>query len=80
MLLAGPGDPARAAMLKSVCGMSESDFGKFISQKASQGGSGAPKILPSTAVVVKVAGLTPGGIGIVAAGDVTDSVKVLTVE
>jgi hypothetical protein len=60
--------------------MSESDFGKFISQKAFQGGSGAPKILPSTAVVVKVAGLTPGGIGIVAAGDVTDSVKVLTVE
>jgi hypothetical protein len=79
VVIATPGDPARAAMLKDICGMSESDFGKYIAQKAFGGEGAAPKTLPSTAVVVKVVQLTPGGLGIVAAGDVNDTVKVLTV-
>jgi ABC-type phosphate transport system substrate-binding protein len=80
VLLASPDEPARVAMLKQICGMSESDFGKYISQKAFAGGSGAPKILPSTAVVVKVVQLSPGGIGIVAPGDVSDAVKLIPVD
>ncbi len=78
--MATPGDAARGAMLKQICGMTESDFGKFISRKAFGGDSAAPKILPSTAVVVKVVKLMPGGIGIVAVGDVDDSVKPLPVD
>jgi ABC-type phosphate transport system substrate-binding protein len=80
VMLAGPGEVARVAMLKEICGMSESDFGKFISQKAFAGDSAAPKILPSAAVVLKVVQLTPGALGIVAAGDVNDSVKALIVD
>jgi ABC-type phosphate transport system substrate-binding protein len=80
VLMATAGDPARAAMLKEICGMSESDFGKYIAQKAFAGDSAAPKTLPSTAVVVKVVQLTPGGIGIVAAGDVNDTVKLIPVD
>jgi len=80
VVIATPGDPARGAMLKQICGMSESDFGKYISQKAFGGDSAAPKVLPSTAVVVKVVKLTPGGLGIVAASDADDSVKVLPVD
>jgi hypothetical protein len=80
VLLAGPGDPARAAMLKTICGMSESDFVKYIAQKAFGGNGAAPKVLPSTGVVLKVVQLTPGGIGIVAPGDVNETVKVLPIE
>jgi ABC-type phosphate transport system substrate-binding protein len=80
VMLAGPGDPARVAMLKEICGMSETDFGKYVAQKAFAGESAAPKILPSTAVVVKVVKLTPGAIGIVAAADVDDTVKPLAIE
>lgn len=79
VLLASPGEPARVAMLKEICGMSESDFGKFITQKAFAGDSTAPKVLPSTGVVIKAVQLSPGGIGIVAVGDVNDGVKVLAV-
>jgi ABC-type phosphate transport system substrate-binding protein len=77
VVLAIPGDPARAAMLKEVCGMSESDFGKFLAQKSFGGDSTAPKILPSTAVVIKVVQLLAGSVGIVSTGDVTDAVKPL---
>jgi ABC-type phosphate transport system substrate-binding protein len=77
VVLATPGDPARAAMLKEVCGMSESDFGKFLAQKSFGGDSTAPKILPSTAVVIKVVQLLAGSVGIVSTGDVTDAVKPL---
>ena len=79
VLLASPDEPARVAMLKQICGMSESDFGKYITQKAFGGDSAAPKILPSTGVVIKVVQLSPGGIGIVGTGDVNDNVKVLMV-
>jgi ABC-type phosphate transport system substrate-binding protein len=80
VVIATAGDPARAAMLKEICGMSESDFGKYVSQKAFAGDSSAPKTLPSTALVLKVVQLTAGGIGIVAVGDVNDTVKRLSVE
>jgi hypothetical protein len=80
VMLPGPGDPARVAMLKEVCGMSESDFGKYIAQKAFGGDTTAPKILPSTAVVAKVVQLTGGSVGIVSAGDVNDAVKLLAVD
>jgi hypothetical protein len=80
VMLAGPGDAARVAMLKDVCGMSESDFGKYVAQKAFGGDSSAPKILPSTAVVLKVVQLTAGAVGVVSAGDVNDSVKLLPVD
>jgi ABC-type phosphate transport system substrate-binding protein len=82
VLLASSGDPARSAMLKEICGMSESDYGKYLAQKSFAGDSNAPKTLPSTAVVVKVVQITPGGlgIGIVSVSDVNDSVKRLPVE
>jgi ABC-type phosphate transport system substrate-binding protein len=80
VLLASPGEPARVAMLKQICGMTESDYGRYLSQKAFGGDSAPPKVLPSTAVVAKVVQLSPGGIGIVNAGDVTDGVKVLPVD
>jgi hypothetical protein len=79
-MLASVGDPARTAMLKEICGMSETDFGKYLAQKAFGGDSNPPKVLPSTAVVVKVVNLTAGGIGIVAAGDINDTVKRLPVD
>jgi ABC-type phosphate transport system substrate-binding protein len=80
VVIATSGDPARAAMLKEICGMSESDFGKYLSQKAFAGDSAAPKTVPSTALVLKVVQLTAGGLGIVSVGDVNDTVKRLTVE
>jgi ABC-type phosphate transport system substrate-binding protein len=81
VVLAASGDPARAAMLKQICGMSESDFVKYLAQKAFGGGdSAAPKTLPSTAVVRQVVQLTPKSLGIIGTGDVNDTVKVLAVD
>lgn len=81
VVMAASGDPARAAMLKQICGMSESDFVKYLAQKAFGGGdSAAPKTLPSTAVVRQVVQLTPKSLGIVGTADVNDTVKLLVVD
>jgi ABC-type phosphate transport system substrate-binding protein len=81
IMLAASGDPARGAMLKQICGMSESDFVKYLAQKAFGGGEGAAlKTLPSTAVVRQVVQFTPKSLGIVGAGDVNDTVKLLPVD
>ena len=81
VLLAPAGDPARAAVLKQVCGMSEADFGKFTLQQSFGGDAkGLPKILPSTTVVRQVVQLTPGALGIIGSSEPNDTVKLLVVE
>jgi|HubBroStandDraft_5_1064220.scaffolds.fasta_scaffold538002_1 ABC-type phosphate transport system substrate-binding protein len=80
VLLAGPGEPARAAMLKEICGMSESDFGLFVTRKTFAGSNAMPKIQPSTTAVRQKVPLSPGAVGIIPAADVDDTVKVIPVD
>ena len=82
VVLMGPaGDGSRAAALKQICGMGESDFSKHALQASFDGGSQSmPKTLPSTSAVRNVVALTPGGVGIVEATEAGPGLKVLPIE
>lgn len=80
VLLGPAGDAARAAALKQICGMTESEFSKFVLHLGFSGEvKSVPKSLPSTAAVRQLVQLNAGSVGIVAPGDVNDTVKVLQV-
>jgi hypothetical protein len=82
VVLMGPaGDSARAAALKQICGMGESDFSKHALQASFDGGDKAlPKVLPSTGAVRNVVTLTTGGVGIVEAAEPGPGLRVLPLE
>jgi ABC-type phosphate transport system substrate-binding protein len=81
VLFAGAGEVSRVAALKEICGMTEADFGRFTLQ-ASFTGSDAqlPRTFPSTTAVSKIVQYVPGGVGIVARGDVVEGVKLIPVD
>ena len=64
------GAPERTAFLKIVCGMSDSEFGKYFLQAAFTGKSATPpkEVSSSQSVKAAVAG-SPGAIGFVKAAD-----------
>lgn len=81
VILRSPGQPERAGVLKSVCGMSEDDFVQAKMHASFSGDAGAvPKALGTGAAVRLLVTTLPGGLGFVHASDVTDSVKVVTVD
>ena len=81
LVVLGPaGESARGAALKEVCGMSESDYSKQTLQASFAGGAKVIKTLPSTAAVRQVVALSPGGLGIVEAGQPGNGLKVLPIE
>lgn len=64
------GAPERAAFLKSVCGMSDTEFGKYFLQAAFTGKSATPpKEVGSAQGVKGVVASSPGAIGFVKAAD-----------
>jgi ABC-type phosphate transport system substrate-binding protein len=69
-VMIGAGSPERTAFLKTVCGMNDSDFGKYFLQAAFTGKSAtAPKEVGSPGMVKSFVASSPGGIGFVKAGD-----------
>jgi ABC-type phosphate transport system substrate-binding protein len=65
-----PGAPERTAFLKEVCGMNDSDFGKYFLQAAFTGKSAtAPKEVSSSAGLKTFVANSPGAIGFLKAGD-----------
>jgi phosphate transport system substrate-binding protein len=81
VILRAPGQPERAGVLHSVCGMSEDDFNQHL-MHANFGGDtgGAPKALGSGAAVRQLVMSLPGAIGFVHAAEVNDSVKAVAVD
>ncbi|MGA8272352.1 MAG: substrate-binding domain-containing protein [Candidatus Sulfotelmatobacter sp.] len=64
------GAPERTAFLKIVCGMNDTDFGKYFVAAAFNGKSATPpKEVSSAAGVKGVVASSPGAIGFVKAGD-----------
>lgn len=64
------GAPERAAFLKIVCGMNDSEFGKYFLQAAFTGKSATPpKEVSSSQSVKTTVATSPGAIGFVRAGD-----------
>ncbi len=69
-VMIAPGAPERTAFLKAVCGMNDSDFGKYFLQAAFTGKSAtAPKEMSSYAGLKTFVANSPGAIGFVKAGD-----------
>jgi ABC-type phosphate transport system substrate-binding protein len=81
-VLFGPsGSASRAAALKEICGMSESDYSKHALQLSFEGGGKpVPKSMPSDTAVRQFVQITRGALGIVDAGAVDGNLKVLSIE
>jgi ABC-type phosphate transport system substrate-binding protein len=81
MVLLGPaGEGSRAAALKDICGMSESDYSHQSLQASFAGGAKVVKTLPSTAAVRQVVAISPGGVGIVEGTQAGPGLKILPIE
>jgi hypothetical protein len=81
LVLMDPGTPERAAVLRELCQMNESDYSRHILQDLFRGElQVSPKTLAAPAGVRKFVFNVPGAIGYVRAIDADDSVKVLRVD
>uniref|UniRef100_Q026E0 PBP domain-containing protein n=1 Tax=Solibacter usitatus (strain Ellin6076) TaxID=234267 RepID=Q026E0_SOLUE len=81
VILRAPGQAEREGVLRSVCTMSEDDFNQHL-MHANFGGDtgGAPKALGSALAVRQLVMTLPGAVGFVRLADVTDAVRVVTVD
>jgi ABC-type phosphate transport system substrate-binding protein len=78
ILMLGPGQPERAAVLRQVYKMSEEDLGQYFVQAAFAGKvSAPPKDIASPAQMKQTVAANPGAIGYVKKEDVDDTVKVV---
>jgi ABC-type phosphate transport system substrate-binding protein len=81
VLLRTPGAPEREVAIQIACGMTETDFNQhFLHSGFNGGNAAAPKALGSAAMLRQLVTTLPGAIGILAAADVNDSVKVVKFE
>jgi phosphate transport system substrate-binding protein len=81
VILRSPGQPERAIVLRSICGMSEDDFNQHLMHANFSGETGgAPKALGSGAAVRQLVMSIPGAIGFIRMSEVNDTVKVITVD
>jgi phosphate transport system substrate-binding protein len=81
VLLRGPGQPERAGILRSVCGMAENDYNQFTMHADLNGETlTEPKVVASAVAVRQSVAGNPGAIGFVRVSDVDDSVKAVSVD
>jgi ABC-type phosphate transport system substrate-binding protein len=78
LVMAAPGSPERAAILKSVFRMTETDYAKYFLQASFTGAvSAPPKDAASPSEVKQLVAQNPGAIGYINDSDADGSVKVL---
>jgi len=78
LIMAPPGSPERASILKNVYKMTESDYAKYFLQASFTGAiSAPPKDAASAAEIKQLVAENPGAIGYVKQQDVDDTVKVI---
>lgn len=81
IVMQAPGRAERAAALKGIYHMSESEYNDYFVEATFTGAvATAPQALPSGDAVKKFVGGNKGGIGYVRDSDVDDTVKVLKVD
>ena len=81
IILRAPGQPDRAGVLRSVCGMGEEDFTQHQMQASFNGeGGNAPKVVATGEAVRTAVATLPGAIGFMRADEVNDSVRAVTVD
>jgi hypothetical protein len=77
---ASPNTPERSGFDKAVLGMSPDEVGKFWIERKVRGQSAAPRSLPSSAHVAKVAAKFPGAIGYLPADQMTSDIQAVSVD
>jgi ABC-type phosphate transport system substrate-binding protein len=78
LVMAAPGSPERAAILKTVFKMSETDYAKYFLQASFTGAvSAPPKDASSPSEIKQLVAQNPGAIGYINDSDADGSVKVL---
>jgi phosphate transport system substrate-binding protein len=81
VVLRAAGQPDRAGVLKSVCGMGEDEFAQHQMQASFNGGNGsAPKVAATDEAVRTAVASTPGAIGFLRTADLDDSVRAVPVD
>jgi ABC-type phosphate transport system substrate-binding protein len=79
--LLGPGSPARTAVLRVVCRMSEDEYVQHALHSDFTGEStNPPRIVASDAAILQMVASVPGAVGFVPFNEVNGSVKVVSVE
>ena len=77
---AAPNTPERIGFDRAVFGMSPDEVGRFWVDRKIRGQSGAPRALPSSAHMAKVAAKFPGAIGYLAEDQLTPDVQAVLVD
>jgi len=78
VVMAAPGSPERAVILKNVYKMNESEYAKYFMQASFTGAVAAPpKDASSAAQMKQLIAANPGAVGYVPLPEVNDTVKVL---
>jgi phosphate transport system substrate-binding protein len=81
IVLRAPGQPDRAGVLRTVCGMTEDDFTHRQMQAMFNGDtSNPPKVVASDEAVRTAVATLPGAIGFLRAADINDSIRAVTVD
>lgn len=79
--LRSPGNPERAGVLRAVCRMSEDDYAQHAMHTDFTGEAASPpRMVSSAAAVRQLVASVPGAIGFLPLKEVTDSVKVVSVD
>jgi ABC-type phosphate transport system substrate-binding protein len=78
--LLSSGNAEREAVLRVICGMSETEFGQHLLHANFNGETSAPKALASDAAVRSTVMAVPGAIGFIRASEVNDSVKLVRLD
>jgi hypothetical protein len=78
VVMAAPGSPERAVIMKNVYKMSESDYAKYFMQASFTGAVAAPpKDASSSSQMKQLVAANPGAVGYVAVQELDNSVKAL---
>lgn len=81
IVLREPGSPERALVGRACCRLATAEFDKVLLQSVFSGEViGGPKVVNTPAAVRKFVALVPGAIGFLAAQDVDDTIRTVTVD
>lgn len=77
---AAPSSPERSGFDRAVLGMTPDEVGRYWIDRKVRGQSAAPRSLPSTAHIAKVAAKFPGAIGYLPADQMTSDIQAVSVD
>jgi len=81
VVLRAPGQPERAGVLRSICGMGEEDFTQHQMQAGFNGAAvSAPKVEATNEAVRTAVAAMPGAVGFLRVADIDDTVRAVSID